>query len=347
MKAILFSSIAILFIGINAVSQTILAPFNPDKEAKKWGFINETGDVVIAAMYDEVLNFSDDGFALVCEGKLWSVINESNEKVSVEAKGFTPVGILGFGKRGFTNGLLVASMSRLQGVIDTKGKIVHEFKYTTITDFENGYATAKIGKEFYILNADGGNKQVRNVKDLRAFKEGLSPFKTSNNTFGFIDVNGGEVINANFIDVGYFSNGLAWVKNFNGTALFIDESGETVIEAKCTVAKQFDKVSGIILVKSAEGSFYQRKNGETFTVNGATGLGDFSDGLAYAKMGEKVGFINDKGDWVIDPKFDKVRDFYAGFAAVRVGEKWGVINKKGEFVCEPQFDDIKNFSKVK
>ncbi|MDP4797268.1 MAG: WG repeat-containing protein [Crocinitomicaceae bacterium] len=89
------------------------------------------------------------------------------------------------------------------------------------------------------------------------------------------------------------------------------------------------------------------KNGETFTVNGATGLGDFSDGLAYAKMGEKVGFVNDKGEWTIEAKFDKVRDFQAGYAAVRVGEKWGVINKKGEFVVEPKFYDIKNFSKVK
>ena len=63
--------------------------------------------------------------------------------------------------------------------------------------------------------------------------------------------------------------------------------------------------------------------------------------------GEKVGFVNGKGEWAIEAKFDKVRDFQDGFAAVRIGEVWGVINKKGEFVCEPQFHDIKNFSKVK
>ncbi|MEJ6616328.1 MAG: WG repeat-containing protein [Crocinitomicaceae bacterium] len=77
------------------------------------------------------------------------------------------------------------------------------------------------------------------------------------------------------------------------------------------------------------------------------GLGDFSDGLAYAKVGEKVGFVNAKGECAIEAKFDKVRDFQDGFAAVRVGEVWGVINKKGEYVCEPQFCDIKNFSNVK
>ena len=77
------------------------------------------------------------------------------------------------------------------------------------------------------------------------------------------------------------------------------------------------------------------------------GLGDLYDGLAYAKMREKLGYVNAKGECAIEAKFDKVRYFQDGFAALHVGEVWGVINKKGEYVCEPQFCDIKNFSKVK
>ena len=136
-----------------------------------------------------------------------------------------------------------------------------------------------------------------------------------------MDASGKEVIAPTYKAVGYFSNGLAWAKNTDGTVGYIDKTGKNVIAAKFLAAKEFDKVVGVARVKAGDEWMYLRKNGETFTVNGATGLGDFSDGLAYAKMGEKVGFVNDKGEWTIEAKFDKVRDFQAGYAAVRVGEK--------------------------
>lgn len=345
-KALLSILSAALLSGVT-IAQSILAPYCPSAEPRLWGFINEKGVEVIPATYDEVLEFSDDGVTLVRKGKTWSVINKSNEEVVVEAKGFSPMSIFGFGKRGYSSGLLVIGQGKLLGVIDVNGKIVHEFKYTTISDFENGVATAKIGKEFFILKNDGSSMSVPNVIDLDYYKNGFIPFQSKEKLFGYMNVYGKEIIAPIYKSVGYFSNGLAWVKNTDGTVGYIDNTGKIAIEAKLLAAKEFDKTVGVARVKLGEEWMYIRKNGDTFKVNGATGFGDFSDGLAYAKMGEKVGFVNDKGDWAIEAKFDKVRDFQGGYAAVRVGEKWGVINKKGEFVVEPQFYDIKNFSKVK
>lgn len=347
MKKTILNLIAVTMLSGASIAQTVLAPFNPNKEEKKWGFINPKGEVVIAANYDEVLEFSNDGVTLVRSGKAWSVINTKNEEIPVDAKGFVPVSIFGFGKRNYSNGLLVVGQGKLLGAIDTKGKTIHDFKYTTISDFSNGVASAKIGKDFFILKSDGSSTPVPNVIDIDAFKEGLAPFRASNKMFGFIDESGKEVIEPQYKAVGYFVNGLAWVKNADGTVGYIDKSGKMAIEAKFLAAKEFDHVLGVARVKQGEEWMYVRKNGETFSVSGATGLGDFSDGLAYAKMGETVGFVNDKGEWVIEAKYEKVRDFQAGYAAVRVGESWGVINKKGETVCELKFDDIKNFSSVK
>ncbi len=347
MKTILVSIVSIaLFSGVS-IAQAILAPFCPNAEPRLWGFINEKGVEVIPATYDEVLEFSIEGVTLVRKGKEWFVINQSNEELSVEAKGFSPVSIFGFGKRGYSSGLLVIGQGRSLGVIDAKGKTIHEFKYTSISDFENGVATAKIGKEFYILKSDGSSSAVPDVLDLDYYKEGLIPFQAKTKLFGYMNVYGKEVIAPTFKAVGYFSNGLAWAKNADGTVGYIDNTGKNVIEAKFLAAKEFDKTVGVARVKLGAEWMYVRKDGETFSVNGATGLGDFSDGLAYAKMGEKVGFVNAKGEWAIEAKFDKVRDFQNGFAAVRVGEAWGIINKKGEFLVDPKFYDIKNFTKVK
>jgi hypothetical protein len=347
MKASVLSVLTLLILSVASFAQTNIAPYCPNAETRLWGFMNEKGEEVIPAIYDEVLEFSNEGATLVRKGKVWSVINKANEEIVVEVKGFAPMSIFGFGKRGFSGGLLVIAQSKLQGVIDTKGKVIHDFKYTTISDFENGVATAKIGNEFFVLKSDGASTPVPDVIDLDYYKDGFIPFQAKTKLFGYINVSGKEVIAPTYKAVGYFSNGLAWVKNADGTVGFVDNTGKIAIEAKFLAAKEFDKIAGVARVKLGAEWMYLHKDGETFSPKGATGLGDFSDGLAYAKMGEKVGYVNAKGEWAIEAKFDKARDFQDGFAAVRVGEVWGVINKKGEYVCEPKFHDIKNFSKVK
>lgn len=59
----------------------------------------------------------------------------------------------------------------------------------------------------------------------------------------------------------------------------------------------------------------------------------YSEGLApvQAQSG-KWGFINERQDWVIQPRFDDAKEFQGGKAAVRQNGKWGFINKRGEWL---------------
>jgi hypothetical protein len=48
---------------------------------------------------------------------------------------------------------------------------------------------------------------------------------------------------------------------------------------------------------------------------------------------------------VIKPWFDRAGDFGDnGLAAVKLDGKWGYINETGDFVIEPQFDDADSFA---
>lgn len=59
----------------------------------------------------------------------------------------------------------------------------------------------------------------------------------------------------------------------------------------------------------------------------------YSEGLAPAQMqGGRWGFINERQNWVIQPRFDDAREFQGGKAAVRQNGKWGFINKRGEWL---------------
>ena len=58
----------------------------------------------------------------------------------------------------------------------------------------------------------------------------------------------------------------------------------------------------------------------------------------------KYGFIDTKGNWIIQPKFDFIRDFHQGLAGAKINEKWGFIDMKGNWVIKPKFYNVDYFN---
>jgi hypothetical protein len=72
-------------------------------------------------------------------------------------------------------------------------------------------------------------------------------------------------------------------------------------------------------------------------------VNNFSGCIARVRLGDKWGFIDKSGKYLVEPKFDEVYSFSEGFARVRLCSKWGFIDKSGKYVVEPKFDDIGYF----
>ena len=66
--------------------------------------------------------------------------------------------------------------------------------------------------------------------------------------------------------------------------------------------------------------------------------------LLELKKDGKHGYINTKGEQIVECKFDNGGDFNEGFAVVKKDGKWGYINTKGEQAIECKFDDACYFS---
>lgn len=61
---------------------------------------------------------------------------------------------------------------------------------------------------------------------------------------------------------------------------------------------------------------------------------------------KKYGYvIKGSKEWVIEPVFDKAKEFRDGAAIVGIGDKLGIINTKGEWLQPAVYDDIDNFKK--
>ncbi|QOJ27406.1 MAG: WG repeat-containing protein [Ignavibacteriales bacterium] len=65
----------------------------------------------------------------------------------------------------------------------------------------------------------------------------------------------------------------------------------------------------------------------------------FTEGLAGAQKEFAYGFIDKKGNFVIEPAYDEIRDFSQGFAAVKKDGKWGFIDKTGAVRIPFQFSN--------
>jgi hypothetical protein len=77
------------------------------------------------------------------------------------------------------------------------------------------------------------------------------------------------------------------------------------------------------------------------------GAGSFSEGIANVKKEGKWGFIDKKGDYVISPQFDDARWFSEGLAPIKIGDKWGYIYRtenRINRIIEPRFEDVAAFS---
>lgn len=62
-------------------------------------------------------------------------------------------------------------------------------------------------------------------------------------------------------------------------------------------------------------------------------VGTYSEGLAPVQASTgKWGFISERQEWVIQPRFEDARAFQSGRAAVKQNGKWGFINKRGDWL---------------
>lgn len=68
-----------------------------------------------------------------------------------------------------------------------------------------------------------------------------------------------------------------------------------------------------------------------------------SDHMILVKIDSLYGYTNDKGTWVVKPRFEDARPFEGGAAIVKIGDKFTLIKKDGKVMLNRYFDELWNF----
>ena len=348
MKSLFVSAILLLAI-LDAVSQKYLCMAR-QAGTKSWGYIDQTGEFVIQPRPGKCMEFSSNGVAVVLPlgSKQYSFIKSDGSALSTEISDFRLVEIFGFGVKGFNDGMVAIKVGEKWGFLDSEGRIAVRTKYDDVSEFYEGYAAAKMGDQFYIIDKSGAETKVESdqTKDVKHFSDGLAPYYTKDKRAGFVDTKGSIIIPARYQTVGYFIDGVAWAKTNENKVGYINKKGEWIINPQFDAGKDFDPQAKMALVRIGKVWDYINDKGEKLNMS-LDGYGDYVEGLCWGKQGLKVGFFDKSGNWVIPPQFDAVRDFKNGYAAARQGDVWGIINKKGDWVVRPSFDGIRDLEKVK
>jgi hypothetical protein len=154
-----------------------------------------------------------------------------------------------------------------------------------------------------------------------------------NGKWGLIDNKGNKIIKPKYDDITNMYDGLAAVKVEDKWG-YINKSGEMVIKPKYDGANEFR--DGLAYVnKGEEGEFIDKKGNMVISIKGDHGI-FFSEGMLPIYESEsglrKVGFVDKKGNVVIEPIYDGLfgEHFQNGYVILRNSEGSYIFNTKGE-----------------
>ncbi|HUH47854.1 MAG TPA: WG repeat-containing protein, partial [Arenibacter sp.] len=198
-----------------------------------------------------------------------------------------------------------------------------------------------IGKQWNYINVKGEVVATPISDKYYDFNEGVAFFRTGDK-IGLLGTDGKLVLEPSYDEIKPFLNGYA--KARKGTQWgMIDTKGAVFIPIENEEVGDYNK-KGVWVKK--QGAFGIVANGKFNPVENVEKIWDFTDksDLTYARSNKLMGFINNKGEWAIAPKYGKARDFSNGLAPVFMNKKWGYINEKGEQVIDFTFNDAEVFS---
>lgn len=207
------------------------------------------------------------------------------------------------------------------GVINEKGEILIplDYEYISIldsTEYEFGKRTKYFGEyKMGVLDQNGNIKIPMKYNHVRKIN-------------GYI-----VTLNKDSIVSEVYGSDLREVQSFYG---FYDLNGKLILEPKYNYISALN--DNLIRVSHNDKEALYHVDG--------TMIFDFSDNYYYRqtenrvkfKQIQKLGFLDENGNVVIEPIYEYAFNFRHGFSVVRINDKCGTINLSGEVIREIKHD---------
>ena len=155
---------------------------------------------------------------------------------------------------------------------------------------------------------------------------------------GIIRTDGTQIVPAAYVNIKPLMDDIIVVRDEKGKVGAYDLSGALLLPAAYASIQPMGH--GILCIGEEYDQYHLcRRDGSLLTDEMFYSVEPFSEGRAAVirKKGEPYGYIDETGNMVIPPSYDRAEPFHEDRAAVNIDKKWGFIDRSGTMVIAPQF----------
>jgi hypothetical protein len=233
---------------------------------------------------------------------------------------------------------LVQHRDSLWGYIDTKGNSIAS-GYKQGLSFKDGMAWVNDKGIIKSLDLNGNIIKTlsSDVISIWSFYEGFALF-SMNGMQSYLDKNY-NTIGSWYADGNRFQENVASVMCDNGKYGYINTNASFVINCNFDEAKTFRNSKAIVRIGDKWGAI--NKQGEYIfgPFSDVEMINPDNDIFKFKKKDGGWGWLNSEGKVIIQPVYDEVMSFDdRDIAPVRQGDKWGYIDRNGIYVINRQYN---------
>ena len=337
----------------------------------KYGFIDQTGNIVIDTQYDFARSFSEE-LAAVSLGGSWDIDGDyiDGKWGFTDRTGKVVVPIIYDKVCDFSEGFAAVVEGNKLGFVDITGKIVipptynygmyeeyyfrNDLAVVTIGDFDSpGFSVIdKTGNPAFDFNYDYAKLTGYSEGMLAVGVDGDWGFGGSyylgrsynGGKYGFIDTDGNEIIAPIYDYVDDFHEGIAVVYK-DGKLGAIDKEGNVVVPIIYTDISRSSE--GLLCVCNDEGKWGYVDNTGKVVIDFKFDLcNTFQEGYVTNSIDGKWGAVDSTGKTIIPFKYYNLWNFSEGFVRFKAveGGRWGYLDSLGNIVIDPIYQATTDFS---
>lgn len=294
----------------------------------KIGLVDNTGRVITETIYTEIDPLgtdSLDGYIVKNQEGKYGVIGASNEQ-KLEIKYEKIEQIVG-------NNLYVVTEDGKQKLINSKGTTILSEGFEQIKQILKDSKEIIFVKDglYGVMTTEGTVLIPNTYQDLKQLENGYLVAK-KDDKYGIIDKNNNEKLYFNYTSINYNKDLEIYVaEDTDFKSSIIDKKFEVKLIG--IVSELNTELKYIKMYINSEHKYYNlnfEEKQNTEVLKGNT--------LFLSKKNGKYGYINEKGEVIIDYIYDDATEQNKfGYVAVQKNGKWGSIDKSGKEVIEPKY----------
>lgn len=312
------------FESVDVFSESLCAV----QEHNKFGYVNKAGQVSIPIVYDDAEQFRQ-GLALVKKDENYFFINRQGRPIPGEWEDASD----------FSEGLAAVKKQGRYGYIDDSGHPIISLKFKNAGDFTNGLALVEADSGTGVINRKGEYVIKPVYEWMDDFRSAYARF-LENESYGLISITGEVLLSAQF-------DMLEFINDSTMIAAKGEKCGIVYCRKNQPAQLMYD-YNGSVPLHSSAGIFFQLKNktglvsreGKIMVPFEYSGLKPVGQSLLAFRKKLKWGLMDSTRKVLIKPTLDGIGKGHAGLFAACQKKLWGLMNREGKWIVPAAYSSL-------